>query len=156
MRKVFIVISILFALNSFAKGSQNSHPIYFDGGEVQTHQSVSIDLPYQQMSPEVFYDVSCTINSNITDSQPILFVNIVGDQLTNTPYYVTFNNNNGFSLPFQDKAIAPNNTLVVHNLKFSCADCLSSHPIQMKVYNFDDDAAITFSNCYTIVSNPNA
>jgi hypothetical protein len=157
MKKIGFISLLLLAQSSFASNSTSSHPVYFNGGDVKSHQSVNFDLPYQQMSPGVLYDISCVITgADITSYQPILNVKIIGDQV---PQYIyptptSVINDMVLTYPFQDRLIAKSNTLIIHN--FECAQCDTVTPIRMSVYNFDDLESVTFSNCYIIVGKQNA
>ncbi len=158
MKKIFISTALLLlGQNSLADNSQSSHPIYFNGGDVKAHQTVTFDLPYQQMSAGVLYDISCDMTGmDITSYQPILNIKIIGDQVPPSLYPIPITSINDMILtyPFQDKLIEKNNTLLFHN--FPCNSCTTTSPIKMSVYNFDDSESVTFSNCYIIVGKQNA
>lgn len=158
MKKTSIgIVLLLFVQNIFAATSQSSHPIYFNGGEVKAHQSATFDLPYQQMETNILYDVSCVITgTDITSYQPILNIKIIGDQVSQYAYPtpISYINDMLLSYPFQDRLMATNNTLMIHN--FSCSGNYISSPIKMSVYNFDDSESVTFSSCYIIVGKQNA
>src|SRR5690348_7944795 len=106
MNKIFAIMVLLFATqNVFAITS--SHPIYFNGGEVKSHQTANFDLPYQQMSPGVLYDISCDITGKeITSHEPILNIKITGDQVPQNIIYTqvtAYINDMLLSYPFQDR-----------------------------------------------------
>jgi hypothetical protein len=157
MKKIHIIAALLLVQSAFASSPKSSHPIYFNGGDVKPHQSVVFDLPYNQMSPGVLYDISCVITGDdITTHQPILNMKMIGEQLDNSDVYAptTFINNLKISYPFQDRLIEKTNTIFFHN--FSCSWCQPHADIRLSVYNFDDVESVNFSNCYIIVSNNNA
>ena len=157
MNKLSLIAALLLTQSAFASSIKSSHPIYFNGGDVKPHQSVSFDLPYQQMSPGVIYDVSCVITgADITSHQPILNIKIVSDIILDYIYPTPTSVINGMALtyPFQDRLIKKSNTLLIHN--FSCSACQTTSPLRMRVYNFDDIEPVNFSSCYIIVSKQNA
>lgn len=157
MNKLNLIVALFLTQTAFASIVQSSHPIYFNGGNVNPHQSATFDLPYEQMSPGALYDVSCSIiGVDITSYQPILNIKIIGDKVSqdSSPTPTSSINDMVLTYPFQDKLIAKNNTLIIHN--FSCSACDTTSPIQLSVYNFDDVESVTFSNCYIMVSKQNA
>ena len=157
MKKLNLIAMLLLTQATSAANVQSSHPIYFNGGTVSQQQSAYFDLPYQQMSPGVLYDLSCSITGDdITSYQPILNVKLVGDKMRNQSYPIATSLINGIvvTYPFQDRLIAKNNTLVIHNFSYSTCDTTS--PITLKVYNFDNVEPVIFSSCYIIVSKQNA
>jgi len=157
MKKILLSAALLLlGQNVLADNSQSSHPIYFNGGNVKPHQTVNFDLPYQQMSADVLYDISCMITgTDITSYQPTLNVKIIGDEVSQSIYSAPTSSINDMIMtyPFQDRLLEENNTLLIHN--FSCPGCTTS-PILMSVYNFDDSESVIFSDCYIIVGKQNA
>jgi hypothetical protein len=157
MKKINIIAVFFLTQAAFANIHKSSHPIYFNGGNVPPHESVSFDLPYYQMSAGVLYDISCIMMGNDSSlHQPILHIKITGDPAANSEFYAptAFINNMKISYPFQDRLLEKTNTLLFHD--FSCPSCQPTNAIQLSAYNFDDVETVNFSNCYIIVSKQNA
>lgn len=147
-----ILICMLFVTQyAIASTVKSSHPIYFTAGDVKPHQLVSFELPYKKMQPAALYDVFCQlVGFDIDSLKPIIYANITGGYLSLYQRETTFN---GISMryPFQEKLISKNNELIIHNVINN-----TDTTMKMNIYNFDDVATITASNCYVIIGKQNA